>query len=125
MAVQRGNETLDPLWERISVIFHEWYALLELDWCNVTLYRSDAARPDDSDCAADTDSKWQYRQARIAFYLPALANHDDSDLESVIVHELVHVMINGMESKVAEKFTDQCELAVENVTRALIAARER
>lgn len=112
----------DDLWARIDRIFTHWTDVLGMNWMHLVLYRSDTSHETDSDCAADTSAKWQYRSAKITVYLPTVANHTDEDLEGIIVHELVHVLINPMESLMKDRDTNQCELAVENVALALMAA---
>lgn len=120
MTTSKGNPTLDPIWERVSRSFDVWAERLGLHWCDIVLYRCDSRRADDEDCAADTDAKWQYRHASVRVYLPALANHTDDDIDGVMVHELVHILVNSMESSVPASKTDKCELAVENVSRAIL-----
>jgi hypothetical protein len=115
----------EELRTRIYAIVNEWLDLLEMRWLHITVSCSDSEHPDDSYTAADTDAKWEYRQAKITFYLPSIANHDDEDLEGIIVHELVHVLLAPMESLRKDSETKQCELAVENTARALIAAMGR
>lgn len=119
MAASKGNPALDPLWERVCVIFDKWVELLDLDWCDITFYRSDSAHEDGF--AADCAAKWQYRHAIVRVYLPAIANHTDGDIEGIIVHELCHILLNPVDSVLPRKFSDQCELATENVARAFLA----
>lgn len=120
MAVTKNNPVLDPIWERVSRSFDLWVERLGLHWCDIVLYRCDSRRADDENCAADTDAKWQYRHATVRAYLPAMANHTDDDIDGVMVHELAHILVNPMESAVPESKTNQCELAVENVSRAIL-----
>jgi hypothetical protein len=117
------NAIHEDLRTRIYRIFNDWLDLLEMRWLAVTVSCSDAAHAEDAWCAADTDAKWEYRQAKITVYLPTVANHDDADLEDIIVHELCHVLLAPMESLRKDSETKACELAVENTARALIAAR--
>lgn len=114
----------DALWERISRIFTYWTDLLDMNWLHLVLYRSDSSHPEVSWCAAETEGRWQYRSAKITVYLPSLANHTDEEIEGVLVHEIVHVLIDPMESLMKTKDTSQCELAVENMALALIAAHQ-
>lgn len=113
----------EALRTRIYDIFNDWLDLLEMRWIDVSVQCSDSAHPDDAWTAADTDAKWEYRQAKITMYLPTIANHDDDDLRDIIVHELVHVLLAPMESLRKDSETKVCELAVESTARALIAAR--
>lgn len=125
MTTTLNNPALDKVWTEVSTIFEELTHDLQLQHLDIVLFRSDCSRSDDTDCAADTTAKWQYRQAKITVYLPHFSHLDRTDIRRVLCHELVHVLVNPMEDKVPERFTDQCELAVENVTVALIALLER
>lgn len=42
---------------------------------------------------ACTETRWQYLQAKIKWYLPSLVRHDERTVEAVLVHELVHVLL--------------------------------
>ncbi len=112
---------LDALWTRVSTIFHVLLDQLNMSWCDVTLFRSDSLRTDDTGCAADTETEWKYRSARVVVYLPTIAHFNDSDIRTVLAHELVHILVAPMESKVPARHTDLCELAVENVARSLVS----
>jgi hypothetical protein len=93
-------------------------------WVEIHTVTVSGSRADDEKCCADTDAMWQYRSAKVTFYLRPLATMTLQDIDSVIVHELVHVLLSSMESAVAGKHTDQCELAVENVARAILAIQK-
>lgn len=118
-----NNAILDAVWDRVCAAFDEWVVLLKLDWIGITLVRNDGAHAENEDVAADTTAKWQYRQAMIRAYLSAMATSTDEEIENIIVHELAHILVNPMEDKVPSKHEDQCELAVENVARALVDVR--
>ncbi len=46
--------------------------------------------------AADCTANWAYKRAEMTFYLPALQEMADLDVELVIVHELCHALVNEM-----------------------------
>jgi hypothetical protein len=46
--------------------------------------------------AADCTANWSYKRAEMTFYLPALAEMADLDIELAIVHELCHALVNEM-----------------------------
>lgn len=70
---------------------------------------------------ADTNAKWEYREATIRWFLPTCATLTDAQLEATVVHELVHVLLAPMESHVKDRHGEQCEYAVESVARAFLA----
>ena len=77
---------------------------------------------EDPDQVADTEILWQYRSAKITFYLPPLSTLQDDTLEESVVHEYVHILVAAMEQHVGNGCEEQVEYAVENVTQALLAA---
>lgn len=123
MTISTTNPIHDALWIRVLALFDEWTERLQMHWLHLVLCRSDTRNDEDGCCAADTEAQWEYRQARIRVYLPAIANHTDEDLEAIMVHELVHVLVNPMESLIKEKDTKLSELSVENVAQALLATK--
>lgn len=92
------------------------------DWLDLTLHCSESDHPTDAWCAADTEAKWEYRQAKIKVYLPAVAGHTRKDVRGILLHEIVHAIVAPMESLIKENdaHTRQCELAVETLTRAFL-----
>lgn len=74
---------------------------------------------------ATTVNRWEYRMARIQWFLTTVAMQSDEKLEEVMVHEFCHVLLGPMHSVI--KAGDHCskleELATENVMRAIRSAR--
>lgn len=50
-------------------------------------------------CAATCTASWEYRQAQITFNMPLLAAKKEEEIEEIIVHEMVHVLVNEMREK--------------------------
>lgn len=76
-------------------------------------------------CAVTT-AQWQYKRAQIRWYLPICATHSDESLFTVAVHELVHVLLNPVDSLLPEDehgwYSERNEFATESVTRAILTA---
>lgn len=106
-----------------------------------SFYGDDSA--DDYKTTAVTEGRWQYRQAKIKFYMPSAVRHSDEELEKILMHELVHVLLLPEQSLVDSKLSidssfepatseqhsqiearnyELLELSTENVTRALLGA---
>ena len=98
---------------------------------------------DDFKTTAVCESRWQYLQAKIKWYLPSAVRHDDDELERVLVHELCHVLLAPEQCLVdsrlahdsshtaftdpevdalAERNYEHLELATEMTARALLRA---
>lgn len=105
-------------------LFEELTTKFETDWLYIKLNLSDAAHPQDAQCAADADSKWEYRMVTITVYLPTVANHTDGQMRGILAHELIHGIVAPMESLVKDGDANirQCELAVESLTRTFLKA---
>lgn len=62
---------------------------------------------------------WRYLRASIAVNVPAVARLNDEQLERVIVHEFVHILVNEMR----ETGIDHEERTVTMITKALFWTR--
>jgi len=106
-------------------IIEEWEPRLDLPGITVrhkfhetTL---DPSNPDQT--AAVCTTKWEYRTANIDWYLPNLCDQDEQDLEQIVVHEYCHVLNAPVEAHTSAANSKFCEIAAENVARALLKVR--
>lgn len=87
--------------KRINRIMERWRDPLRLfEWEIVRLY-SRGPFPVDGEwgqrpAAAMASVDWQYRRATLTFDTEATRDYDDAKLERIVVHELVHVIVNEM-----------------------------
>lgn len=86
--------------------------------------------PQVSVTCAVTTAQWQYKRAKIRWFLPICATLTDERLFAVAVHELVHVLLNPLDSLLPEEdddhwYADRNEFATESVTRAILTAAGR
>lgn len=112
---------------RVQVYIDKWAHEIGIDWWKLTyVWEREPARemPQGNawDVVMSTSSTWMYRQATITVYLNALPEKD-ADLEHDLVHEYVHVLL-GPEQHYIKAKHDEAEAATENVTMALLWARE-
>lgn len=49
---------------------------------------------EDHKVTATTNAQWQYMDANIKWYLPAAIQHNETTIEKILVHELVHVLLS-------------------------------
>ena len=101
-----------------------WIPILGLEHWTIKRHYVSAYRADDADCQADTVANWQYMHATLRFYLPHFKPMTDAEGETVIVHELAHILLSCMESQVGEDKTDHRERSVEETAKALLRARD-
>lgn len=86
--------------ERIRAVMARWRAVLTLDEWEIDLnYRDGEYVKGDGNASAraiaSTDVQWEYRRAQIYWRCDLLADESDDELESIFVHEAMHVLLNG------------------------------
>lgn len=127
---KKNKQTQDTP-DRESVIracFEKWLQPLGLLWWKVDiLYYDDPSEilkhfhvDDDSITLARSYSDWRYGTAKVIINLPALAELSPDEIETVIVHELVHVLVNEMR----EGELHHEERVVSCLTKAFLWTRE-
>lgn len=109
----------------ILALCKKWEGLIDLSWVTLEHRFSETYRDDDHLTVADTEAFWEYRAARITWYLPSVVRLDEKGIEGCLVHELVHVLLGPIERHIPNKRNEQSEFAVESVSRALISLYER
>jgi hypothetical protein len=110
-----------------------WQQRLRLDYWEIEHVFLDSFFGDDGEedfkVTAVTESRWNYFQAKIKWYLPSAVRHSDNNLDKVCLHECCHVLLSA-EQGIPETATlpedewlDACaekiELATEMTTLAL------
>lgn len=94
---------LDKTTRMIKKAFHRWARPLGLLWWHIdTIYYDDHAEivdrflRGDETVAARTYADWRYMTARIEINLIAFSKMDQDEIERVVVHELIHILVNEM-----------------------------
>lgn len=90
------------------------------DWKLVVDYTANNCEGN-SEVNAYINCMWEYKSARLVFFLPALLDHDDSFLEVVVVHELCHALVCQMRGK--KKSHKLEEATVTNLTKAFLRVK--
>jgi len=105
--------------KRVQKYIDKWFNAMGLGWFQVDMDWVRAEKTDSSGTAAEVSTTWQYRNARISWYLPVLAELDDDKLENTVVHEFVHILINPLTLvDKSEDLSTQHEYATECIARA-------
>lgn len=106
----------------------KWVKLLDFEWFTIQHKWIDSGEEDDGGItrtAADTTALWEYRYAKVRWYLPNLSNQTDDQIEECVVHELGHCLIASMEEHIKDKYLEQREYAVQTLTLGLLAVHRR
>lgn len=47
-------------------------------------------------CGAEVKMRWEYLEADFTWYMPALMDLDDGELEEVVLHEYCHILVSPL-----------------------------
>lgn len=119
--------------ERVFALAQKWQKALGLAWWSIDyvwLREMLPTTPEDDKAglcvAAQCDAQWQYLKATITVSLPSLTDKTDEQIERIMVHELMHVLVN--ETEEADGWLKHQERVVSTLTAAvfwLLAAQGR
>jgi hypothetical protein len=115
MTVETTIARLAPVWQKRIGLAHFDITHVFLD----SYYGDDGE--EDFKVTAVTESRWQYLQAKIKWYLPSAVRHDAARLEEILVHELCHVLLAPEQTHMKARHSEHLELATEMVARAVLA----
>ncbi len=115
----KGMTAQEELQQTITNLLDNWISLLDIHM-EIKVRWSEAYHEEDENTQASTRATWELKEATITFYLPVISAFTEEQLETLIIHELVHCILSSMESHVKSKYTEQCEFAVESMCRSLL-----
>jgi predicted SprT family Zn-dependent metalloprotease len=90
----------------------------KIDW-NIRDYLSDA-RVDGYSTAARVDTSWKYFTATIDFSYIQLKDMEEKEIEKIIIHELLHIVLNEMREdgiEHEERVTSHLQMIMSYLTR--------
>jgi hypothetical protein len=120
------GETLQAVRDTMAPIFVKWIAFLGLESFGVIVDYDPDFKEGSRECWADCCSSWEYKQALITVYLPSFLSSSQEEMESVIVHELMHVMVNEMrQDGFSEKDVPHEERTVVELTAAFLRVQKK
>jgi hypothetical protein len=129
-AVRTLVETEGPVWQERLGLSH-W----EIEHTFLDSFFGDDGE-EDFKVTAVCESRWNYLQAKIKWYLPSAVRWSEDVLRGTLVHELCHVLLSAEQSVVdtlqsldtaeavaaAEVASEKLELSTEMCSRALLVA---
>ena len=99
----------------------------DLGW--ITIINKYDTVTDGERICCETTCDPEYRQNSLKWNLTMVALSTDEELTAVVIHEFVHVLIaclwDFLPAKIKNDFSRLNEMAVENVTRAIVAGRDK
>lgn len=111
--------------DEIDKLGKSWQQELGLYWIDIMHVHVPDFKENDHLVVAETDtySTWQYRNAKVAWYLASAIRLDQRELDDCIAHEYAHIMVAPIENKISSRDTNLCEFTVEGLARAFVLLR--
>lgn len=109
--------------KRVMQVWEKWFSDIGMGWWAVELEWSREREEDSWTTIAVTHANWQYRTGNVKFFLPTCADLSDDQLEEAVVHEMVHIMAEGIHDLRDDQAREITEYTVTTIARALIWAR--
>ncbi len=85
---------------RLQALRKRWHNCLGLRWWTVTHdYRREALVVNgvmSAETAASCKADWRYLQATVSWNLALVVDQSDEGLESIFVHEMMHILLDEM-----------------------------
>ena len=114
--------------KRVQRSIDRWHTVLGLKWWKVDYVWYDSqkqfakglADPTYAhDVAARTWTDWRYRSATISFSVPKVATMTDDEVENMVIHEMVHVLVGSLSARGnKEHVADHAEFVTTSLAHA-------
>lgn len=106
--------------ERLEKYLTKWHPLLQMGFTELKYEYVRGLCPDDESTCACTNSSWTYRKAHITWYIEKLSTLSDHELEDVVVHELVHVLLAPVTQDQGKEWHEQIEFTTQTIAMLFI-----
>lgn len=111
---------------RIEELTTVWQYNMDLGWLSIKHTFNPNFHEEEHLMVATTEADWEYRCGVIDWHLPRVCALEDDTLESVVIHELVHILNNPIEQMATKEHqTPLVEFACESIARAILAVKQR
>ena len=112
----KGQQKIEERILRFSQEIETWFNLEHTD-IRISFNR---APDDDVGTACTCQAKWEYSQATMCWNLDAVIGIKRHQLEELIIHEFVHILLGPIQEFIPDKQVKREEFVTENIARLLI-----
>ena len=111
--------------KRLQKYIDLWFDPMGMNWFKIDMHYHRQRDEDNPRVAGKTETHWEYRMADIDWYMPSIADAEDWYLESMVIHEFVHVLIAPVMNVDTQESLSLChEYATESISRAFQWVKE-
>lgn len=108
---------------KIKNYIQRWAGPAGFGWWSIEVGFDPNTNQEDPQIIASTETLWEYRDAKIVFHLPICSTLTEKELEEAVVHEFCHILVASVQTTETEDARARTELAVTNVSKAMVALR--
>lgn len=109
--------------KRVLDFWNMYFSEIGMGWWAVELNWSREREESSPDTIALTNASWEYRNGNVTFFLPKCAEISDDQLEEAVVHEMVHIIAEGIHDLRDDQSREITEYTVTSLARAIVWAR--
>ena len=116
--------------QRVFAIARKWQRALGLtwwviryEWLRERIPTSEEDRAHGFVVVAQAYAHWKYGEAEIRVSLPAIKDQTDAEIERIMIHEFMHVLVDECR-QTGDGWLDHEERVVTNLTRAILWVRD-
>ena len=114
----QGQKKLEQKVVRFSQEIADWLNLE--NWDVRIAFNRDNNDVDFPDTACETVAKWEYSGATMTWNIDNIVGTKRHQLEELIIHEYVHILLSPIDNFVPRKHTALTEFTTENLARLLV-----
>lgn len=93
------DDEFDVMSEKVESLITLWKPFFGIENWSLVINLHRGPIPGDEDAAGSCRSTWEYMHATLAFNLEELADYEDEEVEGVVIHELLHIIVDELKTK--------------------------
>lgn len=108
--------------KRVMKFWDKYFDSIGMGWWAVEVNWSREREENSPDTVGLTTASWEYRTGNVTFFLPKCAEINDDQLEEAVVHEMVHIIAEGIHDLRDDQAREITEYSVTSLARAIVWA---
>lgn len=108
--------------KRVMSFWDKYFKDIGMGWWAVDVNWSREREEGSPNTVGLTNASWEYRTGSVTFFLPECAELTDDQLEESVVHEMVHIIAEGIHDTRDDQAREITEYTVTSLARAIVWA---